>query len=111
MITQIAPNRVNLNSRTFDTATRCEYHSNVQGHNTEDCLTLKEAIEKMIQEKRTIVQVVIASNVIDNPLPKHENFDFIEMIYEDKEYDDSSKSFGNSCYEISNIAGHEFSKQ
>lgn len=94
MITPIAPNCINPNSRTFDPAARCDYYSNVQGHNIYDCLTLKEAIEEIIQEKRIIVQEGIDPDVTDNPLPTHENVHFIEMICDVKEYEDSSKSFG-----------------
>ncbi|PHT46827.1 hypothetical protein CQW23_15985 [Capsicum baccatum] len=38
-------------SRSFDRNVRYAYHSDVQGHSTEDCRALKRQIEKMIQDK------------------------------------------------------------
>ena len=43
-------------SRSFDPNVRCAYHSDVQGHNIEDCRSLKREIEKKIQNKSIMLQ-------------------------------------------------------
>ncbi|KAM3237066.1 hypothetical protein P3L10_012095 [Capsicum annuum] len=45
-------------SRNFDPNVRCVYHSDVQGHSTEDYRALKREIERMIQDKLIMVQDV-----------------------------------------------------
>uniref|UniRef100_A0A1S4AC81 G-patch domain-containing protein n=1 Tax=Nicotiana tabacum TaxID=4097 RepID=A0A1S4AC81_TOBAC len=48
------PRYVNPNSKGFDSNARCEYHSNTQGHSTENCWTLKKAIENLIEAKAIV---------------------------------------------------------
>ncbi|KAM3283508.1 hypothetical protein P3S67_027153 [Capsicum chacoense] len=53
-----APIIITGHSRSFDPNVRCAYHSDVQGHSTEDCHTFKREIEKIIQDKLIVVQII-----------------------------------------------------
>ncbi|KAM3324689.1 hypothetical protein P3S67_005841 [Capsicum chacoense] len=64
MITPILGYTPDLHSRSFDPNVRCAYHSDVQGHSTEDCRTLKRKIEKIIQDKLIVVQNVGPSTIL-----------------------------------------------
>ncbi|KAG5629958.1 hypothetical protein H5410_001675 [Solanum commersonii] len=77
---------------SFNPTIRCAYHSNAPGHSTEDCQNLRRKVEKMIQTKMIVVQNNDPSNVTKNPLPAHNDVHFIEMICDDKEYDNSLNS-------------------
>ncbi|KAM3222525.1 hypothetical protein P3L10_021795 [Capsicum annuum] len=50
-------------SKNFDPNVWSAYQSDVQGHNTEDCRTLKKKIEKMIQDKLIVVQNIGPSTI------------------------------------------------
>ncbi|KAH0776345.1 hypothetical protein KY290_007756 [Solanum tuberosum] len=43
-------------SSTFDLSKNCAYHSNIQGHDTEKCPTLRNKIQNMIEKGKIIVQ-------------------------------------------------------
>ncbi|XP_070055148.1 uncharacterized protein [Nicotiana tomentosiformis] len=66
---------------------RCEYHSGAPGHNTDDCWTLKRAIERLIVEKLIIVMNgEDPPNVTKNLLPVHNDVHFVGIIGRDQEY-------------------------
>ncbi|KAM3232739.1 hypothetical protein P3L10_018098 [Capsicum annuum] len=58
MITPLLGYTPDPHSRNFDPNVRYVYHSDVQGHSTEDCRALKREIERMIQDKLIMVQDV-----------------------------------------------------
>ncbi|XP_075106868.1 uncharacterized protein LOC142179880 [Nicotiana tabacum] len=87
------PRYVNPNSKGFDSNARCEYHSNTQGHSTENCWTLKKAIENLIEAKAIVVtNNEDTPNITNNPLPTHDNTHFIGMICDDRDYKQSGKT-------------------
>ncbi|KAG5580457.1 hypothetical protein H5410_051084 [Solanum commersonii] len=43
-------------SSTFDLSKNCAYHSNIQGHDTEECPALRNNIQNMIDKGKIIVQ-------------------------------------------------------
>ncbi|KAM3250405.1 hypothetical protein P3L10_004474 [Capsicum annuum] len=63
MITPIPGYTHDPHSKNFNPHVRCTYHSNIQGHSTEDYRILKRKIEKMIQEKLILVQNIVTSTV------------------------------------------------
>ncbi|XP_075106908.1 uncharacterized protein LOC142179914 [Nicotiana tabacum] len=87
------PRYVNPNSKGFDSNAICEYHSNTQGHSTENCWTLKKAIENLIETKAIVVtNNEDTPNITNNPLPTHDNTHFIGMICDDRDYKQSGKT-------------------
>ena len=40
----------------FDLSKNCAYHSNIQGHDTEECAALRNKIQNMIEKGKIIVQ-------------------------------------------------------
>ncbi|XP_019242213.1 PREDICTED: uncharacterized protein LOC109222301 [Nicotiana attenuata] len=93
LIEPIVPYYVNPNSKGFDSNARCEYRSNTQGHSTENCWTLKKAIENLIEAKAiVVVNNEDTPNITNNPLPAHDNTHFIGMICDDRDY----KQFGKT---------------
>ncbi|XP_075084773.1 uncharacterized protein LOC142168020 [Nicotiana tabacum] len=93
LIGPIMPHYVNPNSKGFDSNARCEYHSNTQGHSTENCWTLKKAIENLIEAKAIVVtNNEDTPNITNNPLPTHDNTHFIGMICYDRDYKQSGKT-------------------
>ncbi|XP_060194914.1 uncharacterized protein LOC132624106 [Lycium barbarum] len=92
LIEPIMSYNVNPNARGFDPTVRCEYHSNAQGHSTENCFTLKRAIEKLIDDKAIVIHDEEAPNVTNNPLPAHNNAHVVGMICNDKEYKQTGAS-------------------
>nr|XP_016497717.1 PREDICTED: uncharacterized protein LOC107816508 [Nicotiana tabacum] len=93
LIEPIMPHYVNPSSKGFDSNARCEYHSNTQGHSTENCWTLKKAIENLIEAKAIVVtNNEDTPNIINNLLPAHDNTYFIGMIYDDRDYKKSGKT-------------------
>ncbi|XP_075087786.1 uncharacterized protein LOC142169778 [Nicotiana tabacum] len=93
LIEPIMPCYVNPNSKGFDSNARCEYHSNTQGHSTENCWTLKKAIENLIDAKAIVVtNNEDTPNITNNPLPTHDNRHFIGMICDDRDYKQSGKT-------------------
>ncbi|XP_070047501.1 uncharacterized protein [Nicotiana tomentosiformis] len=93
LIEPIMPRYVNPNSKGFDSNARCEYNSNTQGHSTENCWTLKRAIEDLIEAKAIMVtNNEDTPNITNNPLPAHNNTHFIGMICDDRDYKQSGKT-------------------
>ncbi|XP_059281345.1 uncharacterized protein LOC132035043 [Lycium ferocissimum] len=68
----------------YDGTKRCAYHSGVAGHDTENCLTLKDKVEALIKEG--VIQLKGAPpNINDNPLPNHGDAN-VNMIAIDEEF-------------------------
>ncbi|XP_070023061.1 uncharacterized protein [Nicotiana sylvestris] len=87
VIGPIAPHHMHPNSHGFQANARCEYHSGAPGHSTDDCWTLKGAIERLISEKLTVItNGEDPPNVTNNPLPEHNDVYFVGMIGRDQEY-------------------------
>ncbi|XP_070036551.1 uncharacterized protein [Nicotiana tomentosiformis] len=63
----------------------CAYHSGMKGHTIEECRTLKDKIETLIDTK-VIQAKETAPNVRNNPLPDHRG-DGVNVIETDKEWD------------------------
>ncbi|XP_019254984.1 PREDICTED: uncharacterized protein LOC109233553 [Nicotiana attenuata] len=82
----------NPESPSYRHGARCAYHSGAKGHDTEDCWTLKRAVENLIEQKRIVLKDEEIPNVTNNPLPAHNNGPLIGMIYEDKEFDPALKA-------------------
>ncbi|XP_070054619.1 uncharacterized protein [Nicotiana tomentosiformis] len=63
----------------------CAYHSGMKGHTIEECRTLKDKIQKLINTK--IIQAKeVAPNVRDHPLPDHRG-EGVNVIETDEEWD------------------------
>ncbi|XP_075098019.1 uncharacterized protein LOC142175335 [Nicotiana tabacum] len=93
LIEPIMPCYVNPNSKGFDSNARCEYHSNTQGHSTENYWTLRKAIKNLIEAKAIVVtNNEDTPNITNNPLPTHDNTHFIGMICDDRDYKQSGKT-------------------
>ncbi|MCD7465670.1 hypothetical protein HAX54_001713 [Datura stramonium] len=84
LVQPVTPYYVNLNAKCFDPTVRCEYHSNTQGHSTENCWTLKRTIENLINGKTIVIHN--EETVTNNPPPAHNNAHVVGMISDDKEY-------------------------
>ncbi|XP_015075319.1 uncharacterized protein LOC107019300 [Solanum pennellii] len=86
----IPPHRLNPNAPGFQANERCEYHSGAPGHNTDNCWTLKGAIEKLIEHGVFVVtDDQNTPNVTNNPLPAENNL--LGMVCDDQEYKFLSK--------------------
>ncbi|XP_019226297.1 PREDICTED: uncharacterized protein LOC109207766 [Nicotiana attenuata] len=87
VIGPITPHHMHPDSHGFQANARCEYHSGASGHSTDDCWTLKRAIERLISEKLIVVKNgEDPPNVTNNPLPAHNDAHFVGMIGRDQEY-------------------------
>ncbi|XP_070041210.1 uncharacterized protein [Nicotiana tomentosiformis] len=82
----VPPNRQNPESPSYRPGTRCAYHSGAEGHDTEDCWTLKRAVENFIEQKRVVLRDKEVPNVTNNPLTAHNNGPVIGIICDDKEF-------------------------
>ncbi|XP_015076003.1 uncharacterized protein LOC107020230 [Solanum pennellii] len=81
----IPPYRLNPNAPSFQANERCEYHSGVPGNNTDNCWTLKGAIEKLIEHGVVVVtDDQNTPNVNYNPLPAENNL--VGMVCDDQKY-------------------------
>nr|XP_009788630.1 PREDICTED: uncharacterized protein LOC104236412 [Nicotiana sylvestris] len=81
-----SPHHMHPDSHGFQANARCEYHSGAPGHNTDDCWTLKRAIERLITEKLIVVtNGEEHPNVTNNPLPAHNDVQYVGMIGRDLE--------------------------
>ncbi|XP_075074664.1 uncharacterized protein LOC142162236 [Nicotiana tabacum] len=87
LLQPVPPNKQNPESPSYQPGARCAYHSGVEGHDTESCWTLKRVVENLIEQKWIVLKEEDIPNVINNPLPAHNNGPIIGMIYEDKEFD------------------------
>ncbi|XP_070037160.1 uncharacterized protein [Nicotiana tomentosiformis] len=87
VIGPIAPYHMYPGSHGFQANARCKYHSGVPWHSTDDCWTLKKAIERLIAEKLIVVTNDEDSpNVINNSFPTHNDVHFKGIIVRDQEY-------------------------
>ena len=74
MIECIPPHRLNPNAPGFQANERYEYHSGAPGNNTDNCLTLKGAIEKLIKHGVVVVtDDQNTPNVTNNTHPSQNN--------------------------------------
>ena len=81
----IPPHRLNPNAPGFQANEKCEHHLGALGYNTDNCLTLKGAIEKLIKHGVVVVtDDQNTPNVTNNPLPAHNNL--VGMVCDDQEY-------------------------
>nr|XP_016456397.1 PREDICTED: uncharacterized protein LOC107780384 [Nicotiana tabacum] len=97
LLQPVPPNRQNIKSPSYRLGTRCAYHSGEEGHDTEDCWTIKRAVENMIERKRVVLRDKKAPNATNNPLSTHNKGPIIGMICEDKEFDRSLKAIIAIC--------------
>ncbi|XP_019242341.1 PREDICTED: uncharacterized protein LOC109222434 [Nicotiana attenuata] len=79
-------------SPAYRAGTRCAYHSGAEGHDTDDCWTLKRAVENLIEQKRIVLKDEDVPNVTNNPLLAHNNGPIIGMICEDREFEPALKA-------------------
>ncbi|XP_019239268.1 PREDICTED: uncharacterized protein LOC109219287 [Nicotiana attenuata] len=84
--------RQNLASPTYRAGTQCAYHSEAEGHDRDDCWTLKRAVENLIEQKRIVLKDEDVPNITNNLLPAHNNRPVIEMICKDREFDPALKA-------------------
>ncbi|XP_070004539.1 uncharacterized protein [Nicotiana sylvestris] len=84
--------RQNPASPAYRAGTRCTYHSGAEGHDTDDCCTLKRTVENLIEQRKIVLRDEDVPNVTNNPLPAHNNGPVIGMICEDKEFDPALKA-------------------
>ncbi|XP_070011009.1 uncharacterized protein [Nicotiana sylvestris] len=70
----------------------CAYHLGAEGHDTNDCWTLRRVVENLIEHGKIVLRDEDVPNVTNNPLPAHNNGPLIGMIYEDKEFDPALKA-------------------
>lgn len=57
----------------YDANARCEFHSSVPGHGTENCRALKHKVQDLIESKATEFAPRNGPNVTKNPMPLHNN--------------------------------------
>nr|XP_016498056.1 PREDICTED: uncharacterized protein LOC107816824 [Nicotiana tabacum] len=62
------------------------------GHDTDDCWTVKRAVENLIEQKRIVLKDEDVPNVTNNPLSAHTNGPVIGMICEDREFEPALKA-------------------
>ncbi|XP_070001739.1 uncharacterized protein [Nicotiana sylvestris] len=87
LLQPVPQTRQNPASPAYRAGTRCTYHSGAEGHDTDDCWTLKRAVENLIEQRNIMLRDEEVPNVTNNPLPAHNNGPVIGMICEDKEFD------------------------
>ena len=59
--------------KSYDHSRRCDYHSGMVGHSTDDCFSLKHKIQDLIDDGRIAAKPVEQqANIARNPLPQHE---------------------------------------
>ncbi|XP_070025754.1 uncharacterized protein [Nicotiana sylvestris] len=92
LLQPVPQTRQNQKSPSYRHGARYTYHSGAEGHDTEDCWTLKRAIEILIEQKRVVLKDEEIPNVTNNLLSAHNNGPVIEMICEDKEFDPALKA-------------------
>ncbi|XP_075096345.1 uncharacterized protein LOC142174449 [Nicotiana tabacum] len=92
LLQPVPQTRQNPASPAYRAGTRCAYHSEAEGHDTDDCWTLKRAIENLIEQRKIVLRDEDIPNVTNNSLPAHNNGLVIRMICEDKEFDPALKA-------------------
>ncbi|XP_019240246.1 PREDICTED: uncharacterized protein LOC109220243 [Nicotiana attenuata] len=70
LLQPVPQTRQNPESPSYRPGARCAYHSGAEGHDTEDCWTLKRAVENLIEQKWIVLK---DEDVTNNPLPAHNN--------------------------------------
>ncbi|XP_070029037.1 uncharacterized protein [Nicotiana sylvestris] len=90
---QLVPQtRQNPASPAYRAGVMCVYHSGAEGHDTNDCWTLKRAVKNLIEQGKIVLRDEEVPNVTNNLLPAHNNGPLIGMICEDKEFDPTPKA-------------------
>ncbi|XP_070004081.1 uncharacterized protein [Nicotiana sylvestris] len=84
--------RHNPASPAYKASVRCAYHSGAEGHDTNDCWTLRREVENLIEQGKIVLRDEEVPNVTNNPLPAHNNGSLIGIICEDKEFDPALKA-------------------
>ncbi|XP_019252247.1 PREDICTED: uncharacterized protein LOC109231140 [Nicotiana attenuata] len=92
LLQPVAQNRPNAESPSHQADARCEYHFGEVGHNTEDCWSLKRAVEDMIEAERIIFRDEEAPDVMNNLLTAYNIGPVFGMICEDDEFDPALKA-------------------
>ncbi|XP_070015247.1 uncharacterized protein [Nicotiana sylvestris] len=92
LLQPVPQTRKNPVSPAYRAGTRCAYNSGEEGHDTEDCWTLKRAVENLIEQRKIVLRDEDIPNVTNNPLPAHNSGPVIGMICEDKEFDPALKA-------------------
>ncbi|XP_070002529.1 uncharacterized protein [Nicotiana sylvestris] len=92
LLQAVPQTRQNPTSPAYKAGTRCAYHLEVEGHDTNDCWTLKRPVENLIEQKRIMLKDEDVPNETNNPLPAHNNWPIIGMICEDKEFNPALKA-------------------
>ncbi|XP_070008545.1 uncharacterized protein [Nicotiana sylvestris] len=92
LLQPVPQTRQNPASPTYRAGTRYAYHSGAEGHDTDDCWTLKRDMENLIEQKRIALKDEDVPNVTNNPLSAHNNGPVIRMIYEYREFDPALKA-------------------
>ncbi|XP_019242027.1 PREDICTED: uncharacterized protein LOC109222075 [Nicotiana attenuata] len=87
LLQPVPQTRQNPASPAYRAGARCAYHSGAEGHDADDCWTLKRAVENLIEQRKIVLRDEDIPNVTNNPLPAHNNGPVIGMICEDKEFD------------------------
>ena len=72
---------MDVNSKFYRPDKICAYNSNNVGHDTEDCINLKQKIQDFIDQEVVSLQPT-TPNVNTNPLPNHgcSNVNLIETV-------------------------------
>ena len=65
------PKNPNRTPSRYNPNVRCAYHSDSPGHATDDCWTLRNKVQDLIDAKEVQFDSPEAPNVITAPLPKH----------------------------------------
>ncbi|XP_019227200.1 PREDICTED: uncharacterized protein LOC109208530 [Nicotiana attenuata] len=92
LLQPVPQTRQNPKLPSYQPGARCAYHSGAEGHDTEDCWTLKREIENLIEQKRVVLKDDEIPSVTNNPLQAHNDGPVIGMICEDKEFDSALKA-------------------
>ncbi|XP_070022281.1 uncharacterized protein [Nicotiana sylvestris] len=92
LLQPVPQTRQYLESPSYRAGTRCAYHSGAERHDTDDCWTLKRAVENLVEQKRIVIKDEDIPNMTNNPLPAHNNGPIIGIICEDKEFDPALKA-------------------
>nr|XP_016436517.1 PREDICTED: uncharacterized protein LOC107762657 [Nicotiana tabacum] len=92
LLQPVPQNRQNPNSLAYQRGIYCAYHSGAEGHNIDNCWTLKKAVQDLINQERIVFTDEDAPNVTNNPLLAHNNRPIIGMICKDREFDPALKA-------------------
>ena len=71
VIPREAPKNPNTTSPRYIPNARCAYHSDSPWHNTDDCWTLKNKIQDLIDAKEIEFEAPERPDVVTAPMPKH----------------------------------------